>query len=261
MAAGERAGEALSRRGLQCIEPALALEALERALLTEETCTAIADIRWDIYAPLYASARPRPLIEDLSEARAALGARGESDETTARALGERLAQASPRERPALVLGLVRTEVAHVLGQASPEAVDPRRAFKELGFDSLTAVELRNRLEGVTGLGLEATLLFDYPSPAVLAEHLLAELTGGEPSAGEDAEFEFANLERALTSLDDGAERSGMTARLRALLAGLESQDQSVLSSNARSAVAVTDRVQTASDEEIFDFIDREFGSS
>ncbi|MFI1169902.1 type I polyketide synthase, partial [Streptomyces sp. NPDC020801] len=92
-------------------------------------------------------------------------------------LGQRLAGLPEAEREQAVLELVRTEVAAVLGHASVQAIQTELAFQEAGFDSLTAVELRNRLDTATGLRLPATMVFDYPSPVALSRFLLAETLG------------------------------------------------------------------------------------
>jgi acyl carrier protein len=107
-----------------------------------------------------------------------------------RSLARRLAATPETEHENLVLELVRAEVATVLGHTTPETIDTQRTFKELGFDSLTAVELRNRLNTVTGLRSPATLIFDYPTTTAIATHLLEELSpsvsrGGDSDQGED----------------------------------------------------------------------------
>ncbi|HTF52787.1 MAG TPA: type I polyketide synthase, partial [Pseudonocardia sp.] len=92
-------------------------------------------------------------------------------------LHQQLARAPGSERDRILIQLVRTQAAAVLGHPSPEAIEPARAFTELGFDSLTAVDLRNRLNKATGLRLPATLVFDYPNPAALSQHITNQLTG------------------------------------------------------------------------------------
>ncbi len=92
-------------------------------------------------------------------------------------LARRLAAVPEGEREGVMLDVVRAEVATVLGHASAGAVGARRPLKEQGFDSLMAVELRNRLGGASGLRLPTTLVFDHPTPEALAGYLLRELSG------------------------------------------------------------------------------------
>ncbi|MFC3455433.1 SDR family NAD(P)-dependent oxidoreductase, partial [Amycolatopsis speibonae] len=96
-------------------------------------------------------------------------------------LASRLAGMSTVEQETLLVELVRAQAATVLGHASAEAVDQRRPFKEAGFDSLTAVELRNRLNSETGLKLSATVVFDHPTPVALAQLVRRELAGESPA--------------------------------------------------------------------------------
>nr|BCB14677.1 type I polyketide synthase [Streptomyces spiroverticillatus] len=122
----------------------------------------------------------------------------------ASSLGRRLAALPESERQDAVLDLVRGQVAAVLGHATADAVSPDRAFQDLGFDSLTAVELRNALSQVTGLRLPATLIFDYPTAADLARHLWSEVSGAVTGTGAVA--------TAVADTDDPIAIVGMACR-------------------------------------------------
>ncbi|WP_406312547.1 type I polyketide synthase [Streptosporangium sp. NBC_01639] len=116
--------------------------------------------------------------------------RSSAGEVDADTLLRRLTGLDADERGAVLLDLVVTHVAAILGHSGSDAIEPERAFSELGFDSLTAVEFRNRLNAATGLRLPPTLVFDYPNAVALAEHLGTELspepgTGGEHETGEE----------------------------------------------------------------------------
>ncbi|WP_461012449.1 type I polyketide synthase [Streptomyces capparidis] len=190
MADGEMT-EHLRRRGIRTMPPALAIAALQQALDHDETCVTVADIDWERFVPAFTAARPSPLIGELPDALAHLRPAGPDRERTAPRdtdLARRLAATPPQDRDQLVLDVVRTEVAGVLGHTGTGHLQAARAFKDLGFDSLTAVELRNRLTAATGLELPSTLVFDHPTPIALATHLRDELLGTEvlPAPGAQA---------------------------------------------------------------------------
>ncbi|MFG2416917.1 SDR family NAD(P)-dependent oxidoreductase, partial [Streptomyces goshikiensis] len=159
-----------------------ALTAAEGVALFDSACASgqplLVPVRLDL-AALRAAARGGllpPLLSGLVRMPSRRAARGGT--AAGGAFARRLAALPQDQRQGAVMELVRGQVAAVLGFAGPEAVDPARSFSEVGFDSLTAVELRNRLAAATGVRLPATLVFDYPNPAVLAEYLHAELLGG-----------------------------------------------------------------------------------
>ncbi|GLY47193.1 type I polyketide synthase [Lentzea sp. NBRC 102530] len=176
MADGE-AGEQLRRRGVTPMNPDSALTALRQAIRHDDTAVAVADIDWAKFGQIFTTLRPSPLISDLPEVQAALT----QDAPAEVAQNSAFAGLSAQDRARALLELVRTQAALVCGYASADDVSSTRSFRELGFDSLTAVELRNRLTAETGLALPATLAFDYPSPAALAEYLDGELGGASTS--------------------------------------------------------------------------------
>jgi polyketide synthase 12 len=116
------------------------------------------------------------------------------------ALLQRLEGLPEDEQQAILLDLVRANIATVLGSSSPEAIHPDRAFQELGFDSLTAVEMRNRLKAATGLALSPTLIFDYPNSAALAGYMYRELVGSSDQPAAAAAPGEAEIQRVVGSI-------------------------------------------------------------
>ncbi|MFD4150131.1 SDR family NAD(P)-dependent oxidoreductase, partial [Streptomyces goshikiensis] len=177
-------------------------------------------------------------------------------------LRERLTGLSPAARDEALLELVCTYVAGVLGFAGPEAVDPARSFNEVGFDSLTAVELRNRLGAATGVRLPATLVFDYPTPTALVEYLKDELWQDGAAAVPPLLAELDRLEKSLvTSTPDDAGRDRITERLQALLAAWSEAGELAAAPADSDGPDVAEALESATDDDLFDFIGKEFGIS
>ncbi|MDQ7806829.1 SDR family NAD(P)-dependent oxidoreductase [Amycolatopsis sp. A133] len=246
MAADADAVRMLRERGLPPIDPALGVAAFRRALAAGDTAVVVADVDWSRFAPVFTAARPRPLLADLPAVRAALA---EPEPTSTG-----FASLPAAERPKALLTLVLDQVAGVLGHTSATAIGPERAFKELGFDSLMAVELRNRLGTGTGLSLPASLAFDHPTAADLAEELDRRFGGGDSGVRLldeldrlEAAFETvteADLARVPASDEITARLKGFLARWTELAGGRSGTD-----------------LGGASDDELFDFIDSTFRTS
>ncbi|XLQ74318.1 type I polyketide synthase [Streptomyces actinocidus] len=183
-----RVGERMDRSGVVGMLPELAISGMQQALELDETFLVIAEIDWDRFQPEFVGSRPNALFREVPElnrpaaAATAGGGAGDGDDAIS-ALRREMAELSPAEQPKLLLELVRNQAADVLGYDSADAVEAERAFRDLGFDSLTAVELRNRLGVVTGLRLPVTCVFDYPTATVLARYLHTEMFGERPVTG------------------------------------------------------------------------------
>jgi hypothetical protein len=170
-------------------------------------------------------------------------------------LADRLAGLEAGGQRRLVLEVIQAQAAVVLGHGSPSTVEADRAFRDMGFDSLTAVELRNRLAAVTGLRLPATVTFDYPAPVALAGYLIGRLRPAAPASSVDAELD--RLEVLFAEMNANAvSRRKAIARMQHMIARLDSIDRNESSSDDRDALAA--KVGSATAEEVFDLIDREF---
>ncbi|WP_327365147.1 type I polyketide synthase [Streptomyces sp. NBC_01217] len=180
-------------------------------------------------------------------------------------LAERLAGLTAPQRRHLLLDLVRSHAAAVLVHDGPENIDPGRGFLELGFDSLTGVELRRRLGNATGLRLPATAIFDHPTPQALAEYLGSELdaTAQDGNGAPDPALEstLAGLETLLTSMAGQApeQHARIGARLTALADAWAKRAAADPDGGGLAPAASAVGLDSASADELFRFLDGELG--
>ncbi|MFJ7318007.1 SDR family NAD(P)-dependent oxidoreductase [Streptomyces sp. NPDC101062] len=171
------------------------------------------------------------------------------------ALRRRLDTLPEGEQTRELVELVTGQVATVLGHARAAGLEVGKPFSALGFDSLTAVELRNRLSQVTGLRLPATLTFDHPTPLALAHHLRGELVQTEAETLDRVLGDLDKVADILSRLDpDDAARARVTERIRALLAPSGEAPAETRGDE------VTEQLQLSSTEELFQFVDKQLGA-
>ncbi len=233
MADSEENTRRLRRRGIRGLDPRTAVSALADAVRGREAHLTVADIDWATFALAFTARRPSPLLTELPDVRAALAAptgqdgsapadrRTEADPGAV--LRGRLTGLSSEEQHRVLLELVRTQVAAVLGHTSLDGVRPGKPFNDLGFDSLTAVELRNRVNAETGLGLPTTVVFDHPTPDALAECLRSELRGSDATGPSSLLADLERLDTVFTgdALGDAEVRRRAAERLRGMLDRLD----------------------------------------
>ncbi|WP_370592742.1 type I polyketide synthase [Streptomyces sp. NBRC 109706] len=222
MATGTEAVErGMRRSGLTPLVPGRALTALRQAVRGGDRTVSVFDVDWEQFAGVFAALRPSPLIGDLPQVRQ-LAERAGPGQQQAEQGGElvgRLLGLAPQEREKALVELVRDQVATVLGHRGGQAVARDKPFKELGFDSLAAVELRNRLIAATGLALPATLVFDHPTSLAVARFLRGELLPDEGAQGPSGAM--ARAGRGDDPADDPIVIIGMSCRYPG---GVESPD-------------------------------------
>ncbi|MGW1958615.1 type I polyketide synthase, partial [Streptomyces sp. NPDC001920] len=247
----------MTRSGIAPLSTRRALDMLDAALGLGQPVVAPTELDMAGLRGQAAAGTLPPLLQGLVRTRAPRRVDGSGSSFAARMAGLDGAQ-----REQAVSELVRAQVAAVLGHSSADAVDPERAFKDLGFESVTAIELRNRLTATTGLRLPATVVFDHPTVTDLAKRLLLVLTPPDRSAPLPVLEELDRLEQALRAVPPagdagaGADRSAIGDRLRDILWRFDSA-----AAGAQGGPAVADDdLESATDEDLFEVLDNELGS-
>ncbi|WP_435848391.1 type I polyketide synthase, partial [Streptomyces decoyicus] len=188
MASDEAMAQRMRRGGVSPLRPDLAVDAMENAIRSGTPGLVIADITWTDFRSAFATVRPSPLIGDLPEIRTAVElVAGTGDDDRQSDLHRQLAGLASDEQERVLTDLVRSYAAAVLHYAGTAEVPPNRPFRDLGVDSLIAVELRNALSLACGITLSATVVFDYPTPTALAAFLRTRIAPAQDDVGQSVE--------------------------------------------------------------------------
>ncbi|MEV0611656.1 beta-ketoacyl reductase, partial [Polymorphospora rubra] len=237
----------LSRTGNVPMAPEFALAALDDAMANDRGTCMVADLRWDLFGPAYRTVRPSPLTDDIVRESSSR----EEPTFTGSALLERATGLPSADQERLILEHVRAQAAKVLGHLKPDAVVADQNFRDLGFDSLMAVELRNSLSAVLGMPLPATLTYDHPTPLGLATHIRKRLLPEQPGQVDHLLAELDRIELALADVPAG-KRALVDVRLAALVATWNGTDDDSTG---------TSDISAATRDELFDILHTEFGRS
>ncbi|WP_024804254.1 SDR family NAD(P)-dependent oxidoreductase [Nocardia sp. BMG51109] len=233
--------------GIHELAPEPATAALHQALDREDCVPILADLRWDRFARTFRAKRPTALFAELPDVEAETT--GDEPELPAR-----LAGLPAPEQDRILHDVVRAHAGAVLGhltldEDARDAIEPSRPFRSLGFDSLMAVELRNRLSSATGAGLPSTLVFDFPTPDAVVAHLRREL-GLDNGAAAPGLAELDRLEALFTGERPADELAVLAKRL-----------DTMLWTWRENSAGQLDHAEftTATNDELFDLIDRKLG--
>ncbi|QTD96714.1 type I polyketide synthase [Streptomyces cyanogenus] len=249
----------LARASITAMPTAQALSLLDAALGSYRAVAVPVRFDLGVLRSLAAAGTLPPILRGLvrSPGRRAIGS-GPAQDTPAEDWAQRLSGITPDRQLDLLVQLVRTNAAVVLGHSDHSSIDESRAFKELGFDSLTAVELRNRLGKAVGLRLPSTVVFDNPTPTALAARLHSELAPRGAAAHQVVLDGLERLEKlALAAAADQDVRDEISGRVRDFLFRLDQMDVPGARSGAAPEADVAGLIDSASDDEIFAFIENE----
>ncbi|MGZ4583085.1 MAG: SDR family NAD(P)-dependent oxidoreductase, partial [Mycobacterium sp.] len=252
---GERDRARMNRSGLAPLAGDAAMGLLDQALAGDRSVLVAA--RLDTAALAGAGSELPPILGDLATRRVRRVIADTAGAASTSGLRARLQGLTPEVRHRELVDLVCGSAATVLGHSAAD-VGAERSFEELGFDSLTAVELRNRLKTATGLALSPTVIFDHPTPAGLAEHLDSQLALTAADHPPDRMSRFNDVVRELKTLIDQPgwdvdDKARVTARIQTLLATMMAPPPEP------PPLDYDDDISTATESQLFALLDEEVG--